>query len=232
MAAVLLFPHAGSGAAPYIRLTQAFGDSLDVGVVRLPGRENRFAEPPITDMAEAVDCVTEALLHMDIGPLALFGHCSGAWLALETARALADRRMEPLCLYVSASVPPHHPPAELVDGGDEELITFLAADGYTSSELLGNLEFARVAFRILRADLTMIRNHTHVDRIPLACPLVAWYGKEDDPAIRSSAREWGLYTSDEFQMHELPGAHFSLWAEDSPLFHQLQRHLRDLVRHR
>jgi medium-chain acyl-[acyl-carrier-protein] hydrolase len=233
VASVVLFPHAGSGAAPYIRLARAFDDPFHVGVVRLPARENRVDEHPMTSMTEVVGCMTEVIVASDIGPLALFGHCSGAWLAVDTARALVDCGREPLCLYVSASAPPHLPPSGLPDGDDEdELVRFLAADGYTSAEVLASPESARLALRSLQADVTMIRGYTPVDRPPLTCPIVAWYGVEDDPAIRDSAHEWRSYTTGELRVHELPGAHFSLWADDSPLLDQLQQHFRDVLSRR
>ena len=40
------FPHAGGGAAAYHRWTERLGPEIAVCAVRLPGRENRAAEPP------------------------------------------------------------------------------------------------------------------------------------------------------------------------------------------
>lgn len=77
--------------------------------IQLPGRENLIRKPLATTIADAVDAVlptVEAEL-AKAGPVALFGHSSGAVVAFELARALdAGNPGRVARLFVSGSAAP------------------------------------------------------------------------------------------------------------------------------
>ena len=114
-AAVKLFclPHAGAGASAYARWPAAFGASVQVHAIQLPGRENRIRETPSIDP----DALAATLAGSAAGPYALFGHSMGARLAFEVVRRLrAAGAPLPEVLYVSGCRAPDVARDGLLDG--------------------------------------------------------------------------------------------------------------------
>src|SRR6185312_12110242 len=87
-ARLVCLPHAG-GSAPFFRpVAIALGRDVDVVAVQYPGRQDRRAEKPVSDMAVLADRVADLLRGQSPLPLTLFGHSMGAILAFEVARRL------------------------------------------------------------------------------------------------------------------------------------------------
>jgi surfactin synthase thioesterase subunit len=116
---LVCLPFAGAGASFY-RSWLGLSDVFDVIAAQLPGREGRLDEPP----HRSVDATVADLLP-DIVDAAhpnrrvvLFGHCTGAALAYELARALqAVDGIEVEHLVVSGSgwpAAPLHPPIAML----------------------------------------------------------------------------------------------------------------------
>ncbi len=108
-AAVRLFclPHAGAGASAYRGWAQDLGRDMDVCYVQLPGRENRFREPPFTSPESLVDAVATSLAPWVDRPYILYGHSFGGIVAFEVARELRRRGLgEPRHFFASASRAP------------------------------------------------------------------------------------------------------------------------------
>ena len=60
--------------------------------VQLPGREQRFKEPPLTDMTSMIEALGPALPPHCDGPFALLGQSMGSLIAFELARWLRRNR--------------------------------------------------------------------------------------------------------------------------------------------
>lgn len=80
--------HAGGNAVFYRPWAHALAPAVDVVAVQLPGRLDRVAERPETDLLTAVGAIGAAIRADGGGPVALFGHSMGALLAYELARRL------------------------------------------------------------------------------------------------------------------------------------------------
>src|SRR5690606_8897541 len=108
---VLIFPHAGSGAAYYVRFGRMLAEwGWSVAIVRYPGRETRFAETPPSSLVELVDGLAADLAPLASGRFSFFGHSLGALVAFELAHAWRRRGgVEPERLWVSGRRPPHLP---------------------------------------------------------------------------------------------------------------------------
>src|SRR5262249_45157383 len=150
--------------------------------VRLPGREGRFCEPPLSDVAAIVDDVVGSLARSADVPFAFFGHSMGALIAFETARTLRRRgRPLPRALVVSAfpapgveqSGPlPRAAPAP-------ELVRELQDLGGTPEDAL-DPELLEIVLPIFRADLTAVETWSHVAEPPFSFPIHALGGTSDD----------------------------------------------------
>lgn len=215
-ARLVAIPYAGAGAALFRDWAPRLPSTVDLWAVRLPGRESRFLEPPITSIGEIV---SELLRHYpaDGVPLVLFGQCSGALIAFELAQQLGrDRDHGPVKkLIVAAQEAPNHAP---VGQGwskmpKQEFLSRVRAFGGPlasgQDELLALLEPA------LRADFEAVETYKAAPREPLHHPVTALWGTADPWVRPEGVAGWNEETRSTFRMACVPGGH--LLAEEPEL---------------
>lgn len=197
---LFVFPHAGAGASAY-QLAAHLPDTVEVCGVQLPGRENRFAEPALTSLEDAVAALVPLIAdHTDL-PYAFFGHSMGSLVAFETTRRLRvlGARL-PDHLFLSGMRAPNLP--------DRDPRHTLPDD-----ELLATAEFAGVdeelqelLLPLLRADLTLCETYTYRPEPPLPCPLTVLAGSDDHTVDSTELADWRKHTSAGFELLLIPGA--------------------------
>ncbi|MFF8860935.1 thioesterase II family protein [Streptomyces sp. NPDC015139] len=197
---LFVFPHAGAGASSY-RLAAHLPDTVEVCTVQLPGRENRFTDPVLTSMDEAVAALAPLVAEHTDQPYAFFGHSMGSLIAFETARQL--RRLGtrlPDRLFLSgmrAPGPPDRDPRHTLP--DDELLATAEFDDLDA-------ELRELLLPLLRADLTLCETYTHRIEAPLPCPLTVLAGSDDDSVDVAELDGWREHTSADFELHLFPGA--------------------------
>src|SRR5205085_1447895 len=82
---VFCAPYAGAGVAAFAPWADRLARSVELAVVRLPGRESRLREPFCVSLDEAADRAAAEITAFTDLPCALFGHSMGALLAFELA---------------------------------------------------------------------------------------------------------------------------------------------------
>lgn len=92
----------GAGASPFRHWPDWIASHVNVAAVRLPGRESRIDDPPLRSMHRAVGEIVDGLAAAGVRAPALFGHCSGALVAFESARRLASEGQEVARLLVAS----------------------------------------------------------------------------------------------------------------------------------
>lgn len=198
---LFVFPHAGAGASAY-RLAPHLPDPVEVCTVQLPGRENRYAEPPLTSLDEAVDALAPLVAgHAEL-PYAFFGHSMGALLAFATARRLrALGATRPVRLFLSGMRAPHLPDRDVRHTlPDAEL---LATEGFDGLDP----ELRELLLPVLRADLTLCETAAHRAEPPLSCPFTVLAGRDDDTVTESELTAWRAHTTAGVELHLFPGGH-------------------------
>jgi len=65
---------AGAGATPFRAWEELVGPGVELCAVRLPGRENRVREPPLSSAAAIVEELSPVVAGDAGTPFALFGH--------------------------------------------------------------------------------------------------------------------------------------------------------------
>jgi len=206
------FPHAG-GAASYFRPWSAsLAPGIEVLAVQYPGREDRAAEPGLTNIADLADQIHAALGSSLPGRFAFFGHSMGAILAFEVARRIArEQGRGPAHLFVSGRpAPPRHRDRDLHRAGDPALIAELRSLGGTDPRILQDSEMLELILSAMRADYTASETYRFEPGPPLSCGITAITGDRDWLNTIEDATAWSAHTTGAFDLRVYPGGHFYL----------------------
>ena len=196
---------AGTGATPFRPWEELVGPGVELCAVRLPGRENRIREAPLSSTAAVVEELSP-LVADDAGtPFALFGHCFGALVMFELARALRRAGLpSPLALFVGEQIAP----AAAGPPGDgeltrDDLLRRLEELGGTDAKLLGSEEFLALMEPALRADFRLVGTYAYEPGPPLDTPIsvLADAGRTELDALLA----WRAETTRAFTLRLLRG---------------------------
>ncbi|MFD5657805.1 thioesterase II family protein [Streptomyces hirsutus] len=215
------FPHAGAGPSFFAQWWNLASPGLDVAPVGLPGREKRFAEPPLEYVSDAVDDALPQIRAQAGGyrGVCLFGHSLGAVLAYETAcRLRADADVPVMGLVVSGSAGPAHRHDLGATGlsDDAFLATVERATGYRH-EALDEPELRELLLPALRADIAMHERYRSSGTTVLDVPVLAVRGAEDHLIDAEMLGQWQEVTTTRFDTRSLPGGHMYLADSPGPL---------------
>jgi medium-chain acyl-[acyl-carrier-protein] hydrolase len=206
------FHHAGGGAAAYRGWPAAVGPCVEIVAVRLPGRENRFAEPRFRRMADVVEALEGPLRAGLDRPYAFFGHSLGALVAYETARVLArDGCPPPVHLFAAASP---FPDREWRHGSrlhtlpDDVLIERLRGYGGLPEPVPAQQGMLAVMLPTIRDDLEVGATYRAPGTGGLPCPVTVLTGADDQTVSPEGLANWRMATSGSFQIRVIRGGHF------------------------
>jgi medium-chain acyl-[acyl-carrier-protein] hydrolase len=183
---------------------------VEVVSVQLPGRENRFDEPPIESMELLVGQLLEGLAGYLVSPFALFGHSMGALIAFELTRRMRFRNLHPVHLFASGCRAPHLPrrSPDRHTLPDREFIAAVGELGGIPPELLAESQFLEAMLPMLRSDCTLVETYVFRPQVPLTCPVTAFGGLKDQEVFPQDVRAWSDHTTGPCRVHLLPGDHF------------------------
>ncbi len=219
---LLCFPYAGAGASVFREWANLVPEQVEVWAVQLPGREDRFGEPPLTDLDDVLNDLVPAVLPLLDRPYAFFGHSLGALVCWELARACqALQTRPPEHVFLSGYRAPR--PAGEDDGEplhalpDDELVEELREMGGTPEDVLRNPELMRLLLPLLRADLAISETRVLRPGEPLTCPVTAFGGRDDPRAGSDDLDGWADHVAGTFAAEVFPGDHFYLHEQRSAL---------------
>ncbi len=197
---------AGTGAALFSSWRSRLPGWVEVVGVRLPGRESRALEAPLTGLADMADLVTgEILAELTGVPLAVYGHCFGGVLGHAiVARLEVEATPTPVRLFAANAPAPGGPRlfggAEL---GDEQISGLLAA-GAGPAGAFPETELAA------RADIRAMHAYPPVPVGPLRTPLSVFHATGDQVVPETLCLAWSACTRADFTYRTLPGSHYLL----------------------
>ena len=227
------FPFAGGGASAFKPWANALPDHFELCVIQMPGREERLAEPLMTDMSELVTALTQEIAPLTDRPFAFFGHSMGAIVAYEVACRLRDTGAGQLSrLFLSARAAPQlqqdGTPLRHLD--DEAFIDRLQkVYGAVPEAIRQSAELRDIFLPILRADVALLETHADTRPEPLPCPITA-FGGANDPAISAGMLAgWQDRTSAGFAQCEFPGDHFYVNSERDAVIAAILDALKDAL---
>jgi medium-chain acyl-[acyl-carrier-protein] hydrolase len=207
---LLVFPHAGGGA--YRSWAPLLAPQIAVQAIRLPGREERFGEPPSNSIAELLEaCRSQWEVVKDGRPYAIFGHSLGALMAFELARTLRREQLPaPTRLIVSGRVAPdvRRPGPILHALPEPELIAQLRLLGGTPEAVLANERLRQLVLPLLRADLGCDERYRYRPEPPLQIPITVLAGTADLRAPVPEVSKWAGQTEGPCTVQLIDGGHF------------------------
>jgi surfactin synthase thioesterase subunit len=219
---LVCFPHAGGSASFYLPVGKALAPAVEVLSVQYPGRQDRRAEKPATDVRVLADRVYEALRPWRADRKVLFGHSMGAVVAFEVARQMEQDGQSPAALVVSGRrAPSLHRDEQVHLLDDDGVVEELRQLSGTDARLLGDDEMVRMILPALRADYQAISGYLCPPGTVVHCPIAAFIGDEDPRVTPDEARQWSAHTTAGFHLEIFSGGHFYLSEHADEVMSQL-----------
>jgi surfactin synthase thioesterase subunit len=209
---LICFPHVGAGVSLFNDWPGLLPPEVEVVGVQLPGRQDRIAERPFTDVDRLVVTLTHVIRPLLTLPVAFFGHSGGALLAFELARALergATAEAEVIGVFPSGQAAPHLPlPPAVHDLPSAEFQRAMLRLGGTTEGVAADPALMSYLEPFLRADFRLWNTYRFRPGRRLTAPVLAFGGHDDEQAPHRAVEAWGEHTSGLFALRMFPGGHF------------------------
>lgn len=212
-ARVVCFPHAGGSATFFHPAAGALQPDIEVLAIQYPGRQDRRAEEPVTDIAVLADRIFDALRPQLVGEPrpAFFGHSMGATVAFEVALRMRREGLAPSVLIASGRRAPSRRRTEDVHLRDDAgLVAEIRRLSGTDARLLDDEEMLGAILPAMRADYRAIERHAGDPGAVVDCPIEAFVGDDDEQVTLDEAHAWQRHTTGDFAVHVFRGGHFYL----------------------
>lgn len=206
-------PYAGGGASLYRDWAPALAPWIEVQPIQLPGRESRFAEPPLTSMDDIVEAILDSIdSYLDL-PVAVFGHSMGALISYELVRRMQRHPFAKISALLVSSHPAPHLPKRLPmhhQMNDRDLRATLKEMGGTPESILRDDALMDLFSPLLRSDFRVVETYDYAVPKPLGCPIHAFGGTSDRAVSMDELQAWAVQTTAVFQLVMFAGDHFYL----------------------
>ena len=226
------FPYAGGTASAFLNWSSYLPPGVEVWPLQLPGRQNRFSEPPATQISTLVQAMTPALQeYLDI-PFAFFGYCMGAHLSFELARQLRRQNCPlPEHLFFAARRAPQLPDPNPHCYRLSEPLFLRAVSNLNGlpQEFLANKELVRMMMPTLRADFEAAETYRYTDEEPFDCPITVFGGTDDYSVTSDELVAWHHQTTGTFRFHLFPGDHFFIHSHQANLLKTISGEITQII---
>jgi medium-chain acyl-[acyl-carrier-protein] hydrolase len=204
------FHHAGGTATLYRRWPELMPQSIEPVAVQLPGRADRFREPPFEKMAPLLDALVPVIAPQLDRPFAFYGLSMGGRVAWALTHRLRDESMPLPCMLFVASVaaPGWEEGRPDWAARKENLVGYLREMGGTPPELFAEPELLASLLPTLRADLTLVDSFRFTPARQLEVPIRAFAGASDVEGAPERMSGWHNETRSGFELKVVSGGHF------------------------
>jgi surfactin synthase thioesterase subunit len=213
-ARLVCFPHAGGSAPFYLPVATALSPDVDVIAIQYPGRQERRAEQPLTDVDTFAERIHDLLLRQPPLPVTFFGHSLGATIAFETVCRLEAGGGEVAHLFASGRRAPsaHREASDVHLRDDDGILAEVRRLNGTVTSVLGDQELMRAALPSLRADYQAAETYRCAPEATIDCPVTVLTGDSDTETTLPEAHAWERHTTSTCTVRMFPGGHFFITA--------------------
>jgi len=213
---VVCFPHAGGSASFFQPFSAHCRPHAEVLAIQYPGRQDRFADPPLTSITALAEAVVAELGDWLHRPLVLFGHSMGATVAFEVARRLAVPALgTPRALVASSRIAPSRRQTRtprLDERGILDELRRLRGGPVTIDD-----DVLELALPALRSDFAAVAAYRCPPQRKVHCPVTVFVGAEDNSVTAEDSGAWARHTSGRFELRTFPGGHHYLEDQWAPV---------------
>ena len=205
-------PFVGAGAAIWHPWAARLGSTAEIMAARLPARETRLAESPLTRMTAVVDALVVDIIQFASDDYVLCGHSLGGLVAFELARRLRALKVpQPKALILCGTRAPHiprpEPPLHQLTAR-EFLPEIEHRYGAIPPEIREHPEFLELLIPSLRADMEIYETYRYAPATRLDLPLLALGGTRDRIVSRSDVLGWRTHTTGRCETAFINSGHF------------------------
>ncbi|OGV25300.1 MAG: hypothetical protein A3F18_07020 [Legionellales bacterium RIFCSPHIGHO2_12_FULL_37_14] len=206
---LICFPCGGGGASTFCSW-QSLAAKVNIWALKLPGRESRMTEAPLTSATTLIKYIIDALSPTLTMPFIFYGHSMGAGLAFQVILQLQKSKQSlPKLLIASGREPPHcnysHSVSHLED---HALIAYLQELGGISGTIPNDKIFIKQYLTKIRADYQLNSSIPNVTPMPLPI-MISIINGYDDPLVKAEKLpQWAKHTNYSLHSRMLPGGHF------------------------
>jgi surfactin synthase thioesterase subunit/MFS family permease len=238
---LVCIPYGGGNAVVFQPLANAMPENCSLYAVQIPGHDYARRDEVLQSLEQTARQCAEEIEQHTSGPIALYGHCVGGSLALETARQLEARGVQVAGVFMGATFPSPRLPGKLFDlfaritssdrwTSDRTIYEALQAlGGFTDVIDPGERAFVIDSLRhdVREAEDYYTRAYAAPDDEKLRAPVLCIVGQRDRATefYEERFREWELF-SDQVDLAVVEGAgHYFLKHQT----HELARIVADQV---
>jgi len=227
------FPYAGGSADVYRSWQRSLAPDCDLCLVHLPGRGRNIREQAFTSLGPLVQVLANCIREEAAGqPYALYGHSMGALIAFELARVLSQRGIRgPEHVFVSGRSASDWPRKSQPIFGlpQDEFISALRKLNGTQPEVLDDPAVFSLFVNVMRADFELADTYQFCPREPLACPITAYGGLDDEHVPVESCYAWRKHTVATCRVRMFAGNHFFIRNPGSEFINALRNDVLSAV---
>lgn len=202
---------AGSGPKEFVGWQESLGEDIVFKKV-LYNKGLLSAGPYCQNMSEAASVVADEVLKTagKDDDIYFFGHCMGASIAYEAASLLArEKDIQIKGLFFAAFISPNVPILDgISDLSDEEFTKEIHSHGVFPEEFFINESILKLFIPSIRADYRLIEEYCDRSGYVLDCPIVGFFGKDDQMVRPEETKDWPKYTSKTYKSIYFPGDHY------------------------
>ena len=157
----------------------------------------------------------------------MFGHCMGASVAYEAACLLAEEKgIHIKGLFVSAFISPDVP---ILDGishlDDDAFLEEIHSHGTFPEEFFINKSLSKLFLPRIKADYRLIENYVDIDHVKLDCPIVGFFGEDDQMVTADKIEGWNDYTTVGFEKYFFPGNHYFYYSHQEEIIDMISSYI-------
>ncbi len=207
---LVCIPHGGGNAVVFQPLANVLPDKCSLYAVQLPGHDYARRDEELQPLETVARQCAEEIKRDVTGPVALYGHCVGAAMAVEIARLLEDAGVEVTGIFMGGTFPTPRLPGKFFEmlarlfprnrwvSSRSTYETLRAMGGFTEVVDPEELSFAIHALRhdAQEAEDYYTRSYATPEKVKVRAPIVCIIGQADRATefYEERFREWGLFS--------------------------------------